>query len=149
MKRIKFFSAIAIIIMALASSCKYPFRPKEPIEKTQEKTEIEVIKSFGNPSIDTTLNFTIDTAALIDNLLFAKVSYYGEKSDISFKLVWNGMLLKTYPPKAIVYLEPQIGEIKGNKLVSHKLYFDMSPMLPMKSYDEVIILLKDYTGALQ
>lgn len=148
MKRIKFFSALAIITMVLVSSCKCPFRPKGPIEKSQEQTEIEITKSFGDPKIDTTLEFTIDTAALIDNVLFAKVSYYGEKSDISFKLVWNGTLLKSYPPKAIVYLDPQIKEIKGKQLVSHKLYFDMSPMLPMDSYDEVVLLLKDYNGSL-
>lgn len=142
----QFISLSAAFLIAIAIvSCK----SKSTVIKTQDKAKIEIIKSFGEPVIDTTLKFIIDSASLQNNILFVQVMYTGEESDILFKLVWNGMWLKTYPPKAIVYLEPVVGVIKGKKPVIHKLYFDMSPMLPMESHDKVIIQLRDYPGIIE
>ncbi|PLW95048.1 MAG: hypothetical protein C0592_00890 [Marinilabiliales bacterium] len=143
MKNLISISAVLVILITIVS-CK----STSTVLKIQEQSDIEVIKSFGEPVMDSTLEFTIDSASLNDNILFVQIMYTGEESDISFKLKWNGMLLKTYPPKAIIYLEPVIGEIKGKSPVIHQLYFDMSPMLPMEGYDEVIIMLKDYDGVL-
>ena len=134
-------------LIAITASCMIAFascKSNSLIIKNLEQTEVEINKSFTEPVTDSTFEFAIDSASLQNNMLFVQVIYTGEKSDIQFKLIWNGILLKTDPPKAIVFLKPEYSSIKGEKPVIHKLYFDMSTMLPMESYESVIILLKDY-----
>lgn len=138
----------SFFLISISSIFLFACNTKKEINLVQEKEGIVIRKGFASSEPATVLDFVIDSAGISNNILVAKVSYIGHKSDVSFNLVWNGALLKSYPPKAVVFLEARLSEINGNKKVSHLLSFDLAEMLPMKGYDEVIVLLKNYKEGL-
>ena len=84
--------------------------------------------------------YAIDTAWVNDLTLHAIVSYIGEDGDVEFNLVFNGMWLKSYPPKAYLAIIPSNTVATGNKKVKHHLIFDLTPLSTGNPVFEVHII---------
>jgi len=93
--------------------------------------------------------FKIDTAWIEDDFLKIKISFIGNKNIPEFSLVWNGALMKSLPPKAVLVLLPKIDKLpKGKKTVKMTLAYELSA-IKETNYDEIILLLKDYNTQLR
>lgn len=92
--------------------------------------------------------YTVDSASINGNELIATIVFKGEKEIPEFDLVWNGMLMKSLPPKAAVVIVAKDGkQPQGKKMVKLTLKFQLSEF-EKSSYTETEILLKGYPKAL-
>lgn len=136
----KIFSAVIFIAITIlvTTSCK----TGKEVLRNQEQKPVEVVNNMNELSV-LPLPFTIDTAWMDHLILNVVVSYTGKKKGIDFKLVWNGAWLKSYPPKAMVFLEPIVSSPSaGNKKIKQTMSFDITPL--KASNPEFIVLLRDY-----
>jgi len=154
MNRKFYFAAtlIAIVLVIIAfSSCK----TTKEVKTRQDKTTIDNSVNGGEERtiqklvLDTaeiytqTDSFLLVNAVLSGKILEIEVEYGGGCGGDSWTLAWNGMMMKSYPPKMNVYLHFK-DEDNCRSIVRKKLYFDISSIHDK----EAIIYLKNFRGVL-
>lgn len=131
---------ILLTATMLATSCKCG----KEITKTQEKRAM--VKN--TEAADITPFYTISAASINGNMLNVTITFTGEKNIPEFDLVWNGMLMKSLPPKAAVSIVPKGDNPQGTKKVTLTLSFQLTDF-EKNGYDETVILLKGFNQQLQ
>lgn len=129
---------VVIILGLVAVSCTC----KKALVKTQDQKVTEIRKNTEDDMAAKQLPFTIDTAWVSNLVLFVDISYTGDKTNAEFSLVWNGSWLKSYPPKAMVYISTGAPQGIGKKTVKHHLSFDFSAI--KGGNEEFYLMLRDY-----
>jgi hypothetical protein len=87
--------------------------------------------------------FLLVGASLTGKILEIEVEYSGGCGGDTWTLAWTGMLMKSLPPKANIYLHLK-DEDACRTQVRKKLRFDISSVYSK----EVVLLLKDFRGEL-
>lgn len=113
--------------------------PVKDVEKCNS-----VITDADRFSAGQTDPYTLKNAWMDGRYLMAEVEYGGGCGGATFDLVWNGMLMKSMPPKANVAILLK-DEDYCKALVTDTLCFDVSSVYK----GECIFLLKDFRGVLQ
>ncbi len=148
MKRLYFAAALfAIILVAFAiTSCKTVKNNTTYEGRNKAKKDSILI----NPILLDTGNaftesdpFLLVGATLTGKILEIEVEYSGGCGGDTWTLAWNGMLMKSLPPKANIYLHLK-DEDACRTQVRKKLQFDISSIYSK----EVVLLLKDFRGDL-
>jgi len=113
-----------------------------------EQNSKEVIKSTTMELVDYKPFYKIENAWIENDILKIKISFIGNKKIPEFTLIWNGALMKSLPPKAVLILQPDNNTIPtGKKQVNMTLSFDLKE-LKETNYDEIVLLIKDYNTQL-
>jgi hypothetical protein len=138
MKKILYFNLLIILFV----SCK----AQKIVE--MEQNNKEVIKSNTMEMADYKPFFKIENAWIENDILKIKISFTGNKNIPEFTLLWNGALMKSLPPKAVLVLQPITDNLPtGKKQVSMTLTYDLKP-LKETNYNEIVLLIKDYNTQL-
>lgn len=72
------------------------------------------------------LPYTIDSVYVKDDLLYIMLTYMAQKP-CEFNLHWNGMWLKTFPPKTTMVLFP-VNLVEGKKTFKQTCVFDLKDL---------------------
>lgn len=114
-------------------------------------TNNNTINLTCNPTILDTLGiytksdpFLLVGAELKGKYLEIEVEYSGGCGGDAWTLAWSGMLMKSLPPKANIYLHLKDDDA-CREIVRKKVSFDISSIY---NKGEVILFLKDYRGDL-
>jgi len=126
-----------VLIFSITSSCQ---TGNKTINLFQQKKELINARTVDIKEVDFEPDFTILNAEIIGDVLKIDVSFTGEKGDHDFDLFWNGSIMKSLPPKAMLHLVHKKTSDKGKKEVVMNLEFDIS-MFKRKEYGDTIILL--------
>lgn len=148
MKRFYFTAvliAIVLVVFAL-SSCKTVKNNTTQTETNKTKNDTLVINTIildtGNAFSESD-PFLLVGASLTGKILEIEVEYSGGCGGDTWTLAWNGMLMKSLPPKANIWLHLK-DEDACREQVRKKLQFDISSVYSK----EVVLLLKDFRGEL-
>jgi len=132
MRRIFYLNLILLIFV----SCK----AQKIVEMEQNSTE--VIKSNTMEIADYKPFYKIENVWIENDILKIKISFMGNKNIPEFALIWNGALMKSLPPKAVLVLQPNSNTIPtGKRQVNMTLSFDLKP-LKETNYNEIVLLIK-------
>ncbi|HOH93726.1 MAG TPA: hypothetical protein PLL70_03600 [Bacteroidales bacterium] len=138
MRRIFYLNLILLIFV----SCK----AQKIVEMEQNSTE--VIKSNTMEIADYKPFYKIENVWIENDILKIKISFMGNKNIPKFALIWNGALMKSLPPKAVLVLQPNSNTIPtGKRQVNMTLSFDLKP-LKETNYNEIVLLIKNYNNQL-
>ena len=138
MKKILYLNLVLLLFI----SCK----AQKIIEMEQNSKEI--IKSTSMEIADYKPFYKIENVWIENDILKIKISFTGNKNIPEFTLIWNGALMKSLPPKAVLVLQPNSNAIPtGKKQVNMTLSFDLNP-LKETNYNEIVLLIKDYSTQL-
>lgn len=104
------FHLYTILIIVMFASCsgtkKSSDSKSEKLKSTQLKEEvIKHIKIESDYKLPETLDYTIKSVTLLDNIFTIEVTYKGGCGDHNFELVFNRMFAKSLPVQATLYLE--------------------------------------------
>jgi len=147
-KRIYLTAAIIAIVLVIFAgySCK---TVKQNTDKNTVKVDSNNVECL--PILLDTANaftesdpFLLVNAEFLGNCLMIEVEYDGGCGGDTWTLAWNGMLMKSLPPKANIYLHLKDEDACRSK-VRKKLYFDVSSIY---NNQEVVLYLKDFRGML-
>lgn len=148
MKRLYFAAGLIAIVLVIfaATSCK-TVKFIAPIVKDEEPKKdslviLPIVLDTGNVFTESD-PFLLIGATLTGKILEIEVEYSGGCGGDTWTLAWNGMLMKSLPPKANIYLHLK-DEDACRTQVRKKLYFDISSIYSK----EVVLLLKDFRGEL-
>ncbi len=147
-KRIYFTAAIIAIVLVIFAgySCK---TVKQNTDKTTTKIDnnqvtcLPIVLDTGNTYAESD-PFLLVNAAIEASCLMIEVEYSGGCGGDTWTLAWNGILMKSLPPKANIYLHLK-DEDACRETVRKKLYFDISSIYKNQ---EVVLYLKDFRGML-
>ncbi|MDI6832676.1 MAG: hypothetical protein QMD02_02355 [Bacteroidales bacterium] len=139
MKKILYLNLLLLVFV----SCK----AQKTIE--MEQNSKEVIKANNTELADYKPFYKIENVWVENDILKIKISFTGNKNIPEFTLIWNGALMKSLPPKAVLILQPDSNTTPtGKKQVNMTLSFDLTP-LKETNYKEIVLLIKDYNKQLQ
>lgn len=129
-----------LMILLLITAGMYSCKCNKLVEKSQPAQAVKIIKSGpGEETIAAVVPYTIDTVWVENMNLHADISYSGEKTDVEFSLVFNGMWLKSMPPKANLNIISNVASTEGKKMVKQHLVFDLNPMAKGNPVFEVYV----------
>lgn len=131
---------IIILAATMLVSCK----SGKEIIKTQENRQM--VKN--TQSADIQPFYTVNSASITGNVLTASITFTGNKEIPEFDLVWNGMLMKSLPPKAAVVIVPKGKQPQGKNKVTLTLSFQLTDF-EKNGYDETVIMLKGFDEQLR
>lgn len=144
MKRLVY--SLTILTAIIAMSCKTADKKisnSEPMQKSQKATPFAVV-------VDTTFNseniFNIDgisSLSISGDILTLTVTYTGCVDD-RLDLVFNGMYMKSLPPKVQLFFKRKGGSEKCNETQVREMKFDVSPVRYTGSTRTVIIKIPKY-----
>ncbi len=138
MKKILYLNLLLLFFV----SCK----AQKTVE--MEQNSKEVIKSNTMELANYKPFYKIENVWVENDILKIKISFTGNKNIPEFTLIWNGALMKSLPPKAILVLQTESNTIPtGKKQVNMTLPFDLKP-LKETNYNEIVLLIKDYSTQL-
>lgn len=109
-------------------ACKTGKSVKTTQKGNTEKNIISITRKedFSKPDVSgTAANFTIESMSLKDDIATLVVNYSGGCATHTFKAYFNGMFMKSMPPRATVFLEHDNGGDNCRKLVIDTLYVDL------------------------
>jgi hypothetical protein len=148
MKRLYFTAiCIAIVLVTFALTSCRTVKFKVPEIKSEELPKDTVV--IRPIILDRESKFTesdpflLVGATLTGKILEIEVEYSGGCGGDTWTLAWTGMLMKSLPPKANIYLHLK-DEDACRTQVRKKLQFDISSIYSK----EVVLLLKDFRGEL-
>ncbi|MPN38555.1 hypothetical protein SDC9_186079 [bioreactor metagenome] len=129
-----------LIFLLLIATGIYSCKCNKMVEKTQPDQAVKVIKAGpGEETIAAVIPYTVDTVWVENLSLHADISYTGEKTDVEFSLVFNGMWLKSMPPKANLVIVSDVASAQGKKTVKQHLVFDLTPLASGNTVFEVYV----------
>lgn len=139
----KLYFALGLVLVAFSACKTTKNNTTKHTNKTDELVCKPIVKDISGIYV-TSDEFLLVGATLNGKCLEIEVEYSGGCGGDEWTLAWTGMLMKSLPPKASIYLH-----LKDNdacrQVVRKKISFDISSI-----YDgEVILLLKDFTGELR
>ncbi len=146
MKRFYFTAAIiAILLVVFAfSSCKtVKNTTKANINKDELTCTPIVLDTNGTFAYTESDPFLLVGAELKGKCLEIEVEYSGGCGGDVWTLAWNGMLMKSLPPKANIYLHLKDDDA-CREIVRKKISFDISSIYTK----EVVLILRDFRGVL-
>ncbi len=116
---------INIILLLLV--LKTGFTGKPVFLPSKDTISIVIIKNDYKPPA--VFNYTIKTAQITDDILHVHI-IPERKNIIDYKLIWNGLYYKTYPPKVTLFIRPVYSQKSNKNLLStdHNLYFNLTPL---------------------
>ena len=140
-------TCIGIVLVVFAfSSCRTVKNSTNNELRKQDKKDslaiIPIVKDTGNMYVQSD-SYTLIGAELKGSILEIEVEYGGGCGGDVWTLAWTGMLMKSMPPKANIYLHLK-DEDPCRALVRKKISFDISTVY----HGEVFLLLKEYSGVL-
>lgn len=128
-----------VIPVLMANKCQSGKSEKKSAAAPAIK-KVVVDKAFSATKIINPVS--IKEATLTDTILNLKFSFKGCEND-EFDLIFTGNYLKTYPPKATLYLFNKSIDNKCEKMTDKEISFIISPV-KYPSAKTVIILLPEY-----
>src|SRR5688572_29764536 len=120
-------SLIAIVLVIVAtSSCKTVKIAEDTVKAgyVKDTTCLPVTLDTGGIYIESD-PFQLINAELAEECLVIEVEYSGGCGGDTWTLGWNGMLMKSLPPKANIYLHLKDDDA-CREVVRKKVYFDIS-----------------------
>ena len=133
--KISYFTPIILFISCLIfhcgiSSCKsHPesgMKKKITSQTPAPKTRLLLINQAFVP--DSIQNFKLKKVWIEGTLMFLDISYSGGCKNHKWDLIFNGMLAKSLPPKAVLFLNHDSGGDLCKKLILDTLCFNLSPL---------------------
>lgn len=94
--------------------------------------------------------FEINSASIEGDLLTLEVSYSGGCKEHSFTATFNGIYLKSMPPKASIFIAHETNGDACRKIVTETLVFDLTNMKygDQKTGNTVMVGMNNYEGYL-
>jgi hypothetical protein len=126
---------IAIVLGLISFQCK----TQKPINMNQ--AERALINTNTHVGEATPSNYIIQNAFLEGDILKLTVEFTGGNVNHDFDLVWDGAIMKSRPPKALLQLVHKSENITGNKKVVMNMSFNLSSMKTAIPSGESVILL--------
>ena len=121
----KYFLLIFLTVPVLLSNKCQNSKTKSS-SATLIETKLAIVdKEFD--AINAAKDFEIKEAVITDSLLTINFKYKGCEND-NFDLVFNGNFLKSYPPKATLYLVKKSVSADCNKEMTKVLSFVLTPV---------------------
>lgn len=122
----KYFIIIFLFVpMILANKCQ-PSKKAAKNNNAQKEIKAAIVdKNFD--AINANKDFEIKEATLTDSLLTIKFKYTGCAED-NFDLLFNGNYLKSYPPKATLFLVKTSQNMNCDKIMEKELSFILTPV---------------------
>lgn len=147
MKRFYFTAAIIailLVVFAFSSCTTVKNTTKTNIDKKDELTCTPIVLDTNGAYAYTESDpFLLVGAELKGKCLEIEVEYSGGCGGDVWTLAWNGMLMKSLPPKANIYLHLKDDDA-CREVVRKKISFDISSIYTK----EVVLLLRDFRGVL-
>ncbi len=123
----KYFILILLFVpMIIANKCQPSKKSSKGKTVLQHDIKTAIVdKNFD--VINANKDFEIKEAAITDSLLTIKFKYTGCQDD-NFDLIFNGNYLKSYPPKATLYLVKTSVSQNCGKAMEKELSFILTPV---------------------
>lgn len=98
-----------------------------PAHKTEEPRLLLLQKTSINNEFPND-SYIINNVSIYQNQIIVSLSYSGGCGGAEFIAIWNGMLMKSYPPKANIELRLRDND-DCEALVNEKVYIDITPLI--------------------
>lgn len=119
---------------------KAPNGKEQPAYKGEEPDLYRMIKINGTDFRSLPQDpFTLKNAYVIDNMLYTEVTYSGGCTGANFQLAWNGMMMKSLPPKVVALLSFDDKD-DCEAMVTKKIVFELDVL--KEAGNEVILILQ-------
>ena len=129
-----------IVPIIMANKCNSSKKSVNNKQETITETKLAVVdKTFD--AISAVKDFEIKEASITDSLLTIKFKYMGCQEDV-FDLVFNGTFLKSFPPKATLFLVKKSQNENCNKEMTKEISFILTPVKYTGSNTLIISLPK-------
>jgi hypothetical protein len=126
------FAFLVILLIYSLLSCKcHPVsasditKAKDDVAMKQAHDEVLIQPGYRPDSI---MNYRLKKAWIENNKLFLDVSWSGGCKEHSWELIFNGMIAKSLPPQATLYLKHNANGDMCKKLMLDTLCFSLKPM---------------------
>ena len=140
MKKIYFVFGLVLFAFFACKTVKHD--SKNHINKNEDLICKPIVKDttsiYGQSD-----SFLLVGAELKGKCLEIEVEYSGGCGETEWTLIWTGVLMKSLPPKANIYLHLKSND-SCRELIRKKISFDISSIYN----GEVVLLLKDFRGVL-
>lgn len=142
LKHLNMRSIIAIVLMGLLlglGACKtrkIKTKGKEP----QNAMSVVRETNYAKPEVSAAASFTIQEMSIEGDIATVVINYSGGCNEHKFSAHFNGMFMKSMPPKATVFIDHDNGGDNCRKLVVDTLYIDLKEVRYAKDKKGTVIV---------
>lgn len=117
---------------------------KKPTTSSEEITVSDAKSIIVNPDFvtpETNGSFEVTDAKISGDVLIIDVTFSGGCKEHEFNAYWNGVMMKSMPPKIGLYIEHKTNDDNCRKVINETLRFDLSNLKPESHQNNYTIMV--------